>query len=168
MGQDFCYIQHLLMKNRRSITRFFAPLAFVLFVAAALGGCGSSGSTTSALTKAGYHKKADAICKEAEGRREASFLKAWHSQSGANGNAAREKLIMGALMPPIVRMNKELEQLQPPSSEAAMAKRLVSSFDAEIKTIEANPISVFTGKHGQFTEGDEVAIAIGLNECSEV
>jgi hypothetical protein len=161
------------MKNQRSIPRYCALLALVISLTAVVAGCGGSvgsgDSTTSTLTGAEYVKEANAICKTARVERKASFLKAWKSHPGAaNSNTAKEELVLGVIMPPIAQMNKELGELQPPSSQAAAAKKLVASFDREIKLIQANPISLFTGEHGQFTTADELAIANGLKQCSEV
>jgi hypothetical protein len=140
-------------------------LACVL-VALLWAGCGSSDS--SQLTKAEFIKQANAVCKKGEAKRQASFTAKMRPGVLKKGNAGREELILTAVLPPIVQMTDELDELEPPSSEAANADALVRSLEQEINTIEANPMGVYSGELGKFEGANEWASVAGLAVCSEV
>jgi len=143
-------------------------LALLLAFAIGLAGCGGGSDTTEAstLTKAEYVKQADQICAKTEGRQRALLTKFQKENTKlGSGQAATEKMISFAALPPMEEQIQELSQLPPPSKEAAKAKAYVKELEKGLEIAEQEPGTLLITP-GAFTKSEEAAQAFGFKTCA--
>jgi hypothetical protein len=147
-----------------------AGALFVLLSVFAVGlvGCGDGGGTTQSetLTKAEYVKQADQVCGKTEGRQRALLTKFQkENRNIGSGQAATEKMISTAALPPMAEQIQELSQLPPPDQEAAKAKAYIEELEKGLAIAEKEPGTLLLSP-GAFTKSEEAARAFGFKTCA--
>ena len=133
-----------------------------------LAGCGGGSDTTQSatLTKAEYVKQADQVCAKTEGRQRALLTKFQkENRNIGSGQAATEKMISVAALPPMEEQIQDLSQLPPPDKEAAKAKAYLKELEKGLKIAEKEPGTLLLNP-GAFTKSEEAARAFGFKTCA--
>jgi hypothetical protein len=141
------------------------PMAVLLLAGLVVAGCGSSSSSTStettvALTKAEYAKQGNAIC-------EAGNKKA-ETESKALGNnpskAEFEKFVSETEVPNIQQQINGVATLKAPAAYEATAKELITTAQATLNKLKADPGLIAKG--GLFASTNKLAKEVGLTACA--
>jgi hypothetical protein len=142
--------------------------ALVALAAFAFAGCGGGGDDEEqpdSLSKAEYIKEADKICAKTEGRQR-KLLNQFgrENESLKPGQAATEKMISFAALPPMEEQIAELNELPPPDKEAAKAKAYIDALEFGLKEAEKQP-GALLAQPGAFTKAEEASNAFGFKTC---
>jgi len=132
---------------------------------ALLGGCGG-GDDEASLTKAEFIKQGDAICAEAEEKKNAALEKAFQKKENQSSQkAVQERLVTEVALPPVATMAEELADLGAPDDQASA---IVEGYEEAVEEIEADPAAAVASEEGPFKEPNELAADYGFKECSQV
>ncbi len=143
---------------------FVAISAVVFAMAAFVAGCG--GGDDESLTKAEFIKQGDAICQEAENKKNAGLEKAFKDKANQGaGKEVQERLVTDVALPPIATMTEELADLGAPDDQATA---IVEGFEKAVEEIEADPQAALTSERGAFAEPDKLAAEYGFKVCSRI
>lgn len=137
-----------------------AGVAAALVAFLVVTGCGGSDSSTP-LTKAEFAKRGTEICETAASARMRASKEAT-KQSGSGGTKEGEE-ITEALLDPVRKMTEELAELTPPKNEAKAFEALVSTLEAGIAKVEAEPAGGETAS--AFSKANELAKEVDLTAC---
>jgi hypothetical protein len=138
---------------------------FVIGLVALLSGCGGSDDEPS-LTKAEFIKQGDAICAEAEEKKNAALAKAFQKKENQSSQkAVQERLVTDVALPPIAAMAEELSDLGAPDDKATA---IVEGYEAAVEEIEEDPAAAVSSEKGPFAQPDKLAAEYGFKECSGI
>jgi hypothetical protein len=142
-----------------------------LLIAAAVlvAGCGGSedGATAAQpLTKAQFIKKASAICKSEESRKEHRLTGLVAPGVGIFGASEKEleKMVIKGVIPLYDELISELANLRPPVRDEAEVGKMIAKYKAILKTSEAQPHSLI--HRDEFALANRLASRYGIEYCS--
>jgi|SRR5215207_6727006 len=150
--------------------RIYICLLASFGLAAIAVGCGDgeSAAETASMTKAGFIKAADSICKradEAQGAELSAYSKA--NPNAESSQAGRVKLVAAAGLPPIRLEIEELAELSLPEGEEEKAGEIVEGMEKALEGAEAAPAKVLDQKENPFSAVESEAAKFGLKECDK-
>lgn len=129
-------------------------------------GCGGSGDSPDAMTKAQFVEQGNRICSQIEQKRIAI------------ANAAAAKAPPGQALPPwelehfvpvllstYKKSAQEIGDLEPPVGEEAKVRELLASFERSYAKAEKERHAVVVGTSTVFKKPDELATRFGLKKC---
>lgn len=156
---------------RPSIVLVFAFLAILLACVAGCGGGDDSTATGQAqpssfekpLTPKTFTQEVEKACRVALRERKAGFD--YINEHGYPKGAKERWLVETKLLPPVKRMVKKVDSLDPPKGEKKVA-RVMALFRQGISQIEADPSMLLTG--AALSKADFWSIEWGLTECGQV
>jgi hypothetical protein len=142
----------------------------ILTVGLVLSACGSSNNstTTTALTKAQFLTKGNAICKHGN----VQITKAAHQQlsrtkypNGPPPQAVLTKFATVTLIPTIQSEINGIKALGAPSGDQAKVTAIVTSAQAALDKGKANPTLVIQKNSTLFANANKLSKAYGLTAC---
>lgn len=146
-----------------------ATVLMALGVLLLLAGCGGGGDSTSALTKARFLKKANAICAKGTkefGKGDAAFW-ARHGGPGSNASQALTNELQLTVALPIRK--EELRQIRAlglPQGSERRVEQMLAAWQAGIKKGEEEPASLDSGGPAYaFYKSYSMGIDYGLVKC---
>lgn len=159
------------LKSRSSIAILVAAL--LLFVA----GCGGSSDSSSeesttettsglvavTMSKKAYAKKADLICKDVP-KHYVEIRKKLEAQSKGK-KLSKQDEVSDAIIPPLERAIKELQELGSPKGERPKAQAIITAMEAAVQGLEEKPSSNLRGRGSPFAEFQNLTKKYGLEYC---
>jgi hypothetical protein len=143
-----------------------------LIVGVCVAGCGSSDSTTTekttAITKAEFVAKGNAVCVKGEKAQEAEFnayVKKHGLENKKPSKAQEAELVETVLAPNIQSQIDGVKALGAPSGEEQQVNSAVELSQQTLEKIEANPELAF-GQENSFAAAGKQLHALGLKECA--
>ncbi|HEX5591813.1 MAG TPA: hypothetical protein VFX35_00530 [Solirubrobacterales bacterium] len=146
-----------------------AAVLLVAVLAFALPGCGegSNDSATAAapLSKTQFIQHADAVCKEADQTKSRKLEQAISSGDlgGESSKQELEAVVEEVAVPLYRQVIAELASLEPPIGDKARVDKIVGSYEAILKQVEADPAPLIDKR--VFKRPDEAASAYGIENC---
>jgi hypothetical protein len=137
-------------------------LPAALTVAVCAAGCGSSSSSTAALTKAQFLTQANAIC--TAGNAKTTALATSLGQNPTKAKAIR--IIETGYVPAIQSQINAVRGLAVQTADKAKLSQLLDLAQADLNKIKANPALVF-GQASPFHDFAKQAQAYGLTQCAQ-
>jgi hypothetical protein len=144
-------------------------VAAILTVGLVLVACGSSNdnsttSTTAALSKAAFLKQGNAICKKGNNQINSAANKAF--PKGKKPTKADEnKFATDTLIPDIQTQIDGVKGLGAPKGDEAKVTAIVTSAQAALDKIKADPTLAFQNKSDPFAKSNKLTNAYGLTAC---
>lgn len=141
-------------------------IAVLAIASLAVAGCGSSSKSTtsaSAITKAEFLAKGNAICIKQQAQKNAAQAKLGKNPS----KAQLTSLISTTLLPGIQSSINAIKALGAPPGDQATVTKMLNLAQADVNKIKANPTSALTSKTNPFTNFANVAHPYGLKECAK-
>lgn len=143
--------------------RVFGVLA-LCGAAAILSGCGSSGDTTAALSKAQFIKQADAICRQADKQQNAALISAQKELKGKKQTQKeQEELVTDVGLPPIQEEAEQIADLGAPKGDEDEIAAIVSGIEEAVDKAEADPSKALES----FARVDKMSTEYGFKDCAE-
>jgi hypothetical protein len=156
---------------RRSLIYGDVALA-ILITGANLSGCGSSSSTateaTTAITKAEFVSKGNAVCVKGEKAQEAeinAYVKKHGLENKKPTKAQNVELVETILAPNFQSQIDGVTALGAPSGEEQQVSSALELSQQTLEKIEANPELAF-GKENAFAAAGKQLHALELKECT--
>jgi hypothetical protein len=151
--------------------RLIAMMAGAAATAVIAAGCGSSGDSTSSLTKAEFIKQGDAICKKGNKEIEEGF-ESFAKQNDIPQNqepskAEGKELVETVLVPSVSSQSEELRALAAPSGDEAEITAMLDSLDEGLEEAEEDPEALFGAKSDPFGPANQKAAQYGLKVCGQ-
>jgi hypothetical protein len=143
-----------------------ALVGVIAATALAVAGCGGGGDSTTALTKAQFVKRVDALCEEREKERtdKVNAIAATLKPGQRLSNARQTEMVKTIIFPNYAKMIENVESLEPPKGDEAEIAAIVKAMKKAQKKVEADPRqAVFSVV--MFEEADELATKYGLKHC---
>ena len=146
-------------------------IAAALIVGLAAAGCGSSSSNsskstastaTTALTKAEFLAKANAICTTGNKQTDAANAKLTKNSTQAQIAAA----IKTTTIPAIQAQITGIRALGAPSGDQATVTNMLNLAQADLNKVKSNPALLTTGGASPFADFAKVAHPYGLKACA--
>ena len=141
-------------------------LAILLIAAGCGGGNGDSSTGASAISKAVFIKKADAICQKGSERMIrafSGFLK--KAKTAHPTKAVQEKLVVKVLIPSVRQEVKEFQALGAPSGDEDRVAEIVKALEEGVETAEGNPEAVTNSSDVVFGIASRLAGEYGIEVC---
>lgn len=142
--------------------KYLAGLLFALVACLALAGCGG-GDETTALTKAEYVAKANAICvnekKALEGEIE-QYSEDRNLKYREPSAKVIEDVAEEVLLPSLERRIRKLKALAAPQGDEGEVAAIIAAAE---KGLQAEPQLLISGK--SFDKAEKLATQYGLHEC---
>lgn len=133
-----------------------------------VSGCGSSGGaeSTTALTKAQFLVKANAICKKAYREINQTYGKFSHANENTTTEAKRNQEAERIVPPALNKVVRELRALGAPSGEEERVDKILATWEEGIEEGEKDPIAL-RGIEGKFAfeKAYEGLWGYGLTGC---
>jgi ABC-type phosphate/phosphonate transport system substrate-binding protein len=148
--------------------RWIALAAGALIVALLAAGCGgdSDEASTTAISKAAFIKKADAICTKGTARLASNFSAFLKKQKLKQLTQADEEELVGkVLVPGVKREIKELRALGAPSGDEDRVNEMTKALEEGLETAEGNPEAVTSSSDVVFGIAARLAGEYGLEAC---
>lgn len=145
---------------------FLALAGLIAALALVAGGCGSGGSSTTAVTKAQFVKKVDALCEEREKERSAkvSAIISKLKPSEKLSNTQQTKMVETIIFPSYAKMIENVESLEAPAGDQAEINKIIKAMEKAQNKVEADPRqAVFSVV--MFEEANGLATKYGLKHC---
>lgn len=142
-------------------------LAAVVAAFALVGvGCGSGGGTTSAVTKAQYVNKVDALCEQREEERAKGFeaVASKLKKGEILTNAKQARMVETIVIPSYEKMIENVKSLEAPEGGEAEIEELVKAMEKAQKKVEADPRQAVSSVI-MFEEANGLATKFGLKHC---
>lgn len=143
--------------------------AGALAVASIAVGCGGGSGdavSTSAISKAAFAKKADAVCKKGSERMASAFAKYLKTGEVTDpSQAVQEKLVGKVLVPSVKREIDELRALGAPSGDEDRVGEIIKALEEGVETAEGNPEAVAVSSDVVFGIASRLAKEYGLEVC---
>jgi predicted Zn-dependent peptidase len=130
----------------------------------ALAGCGEGepkAAEPSALTKADYIKKADAICADSEARLDELGADISENTSMEEIQTFLEK----KAIPEVTAMVAKIRELEPPKADEEQVDAMLDAIEAEIAKVEKDPMALMGDN--AFAAANKLAAGYGLTTCAE-
>lgn len=130
------------------------------------GGCGGGSDSTTALTKAQFVKKVDALCEEREKERTAKVSAIASSLKPGErlSNARQTKMVESIIFPSYAKMIENVESLEAPEGDQAEINEIIKAMEKAQNKVEADPRqAVFSVV--MFEEANSLAKKYGLLHC---
>lgn len=147
----------------------------LLALALALAGCGGGGGSTessestSALSKAEFVKKGNAICASTEKEIEANVEKFTKEQNFSATKPPSEKQIAElaeqVLVPKVRQQLDEIRALGTPSGDEGEVEAILAAAEEALRETEANPSVFGKGGVGPFAKVNKLSREYGLTVC---
>jgi hypothetical protein len=147
--------------------RFIALIGAAFAIVLVAAGCGDDSSTT-ALTKAEFVQRGNAICKAGNEEIDREFEKFAEDHKLAQNkpptSAQLEEAAEEFLLPSVSRQIDEVRALGAPEGQEETVEAFLDNAEAEVETIEEDP-----GKLNEdaFAAVNKEARALGLTACAE-
>jgi hypothetical protein len=150
-------------------------VAGLIVAGIAIGGCGSSDSSTGTatasdtssgpLTKAEFVKEAEGICRDGLKEKDAAVITlAKEAGSGAEPTKKNiQAMIESAIFPHYQEIIDQLGQLEPPTGDEAKVQKIVDEYEAVLQKAETEPLVV--NENNPFKSPDLRAQAYGVSNC---
>jgi ABC-type glycerol-3-phosphate transport system substrate-binding protein len=145
-------------------------IAVLAIASMAVAGCGSSSkssasssTSTTAITKAEFLAKGNAICIKNQARNKAAQAKFGNHPTKAQFTS----YINTTLLPGIQNSINAIKALGAPPGDQATITKMLNLAQADVNKIKANPTSLLTSKTNPFTNFANVAHPYGLKECAK-
>lgn len=138
-------------------------LIFIAIAAAVFGtGCGQSGDTKPALTKAEFIQRAEKLCVKAETEafEEAGAYARQHPAS------KEEDLVLPVLIPALRREADGLRRLPPPAEGESEVQAILEALEEGIEHARENPSSAVSSDANPFELSNELAAKYGAKDCA--
>jgi hypothetical protein len=141
--------------------------AMVAMLAFAAFGCGSGSETTeTALTKAQFIKRGDAICRAEQEEKEKAVAD-WYKANGEKALAdlsvkELDEAYLSVVLPHIRHVSNRLAELNPPAGDVR-ASKVVQSLSRAVHVVGENPRLAIKG--APYTQADRLAQAYGFEAC---
>ena|SRR6478735_2852909 len=153
----------------------FCPLAFFGLAALLLfAGCGGgSGTTTPALTKQQFIRRAHAICyhlSKKQVRRTEAFYAAHHLNAAEPSQRAQERNIVAVVLPVVEEKVEELGALPVPEGDEAKVRAIVTAMERGVRETKAHPewlAASSTAHPNPFAESEQLVAAYGVWLCAQ-
>ncbi|MGN6253889.1 MAG: hypothetical protein ACTHO8_02770 [Solirubrobacterales bacterium] len=154
--------------------RFVALLAALAALALVVAGCGSGGSTesTTALSKAEFVKKGNAVCAKGSKEIGEAFEKYakehGFSKSKEPSKAEQEEAVEAVLIPGVRKQIEGIRSLGTPAEGGAEAEAILVAAEEALEKGEEDP-SVFLKEEsaGPFAKANKLSREFGLTKCGE-
>lgn len=132
----------------------------------ALGGCGSGGEGTNALTKAQFLGKANAVCRKTYYRINQEYGVFSHRNENTTTEAVRNREAERIVPPALNEAVRKIRALGAPSGEEERVDKILTTWEEGIKTGEEDPIAL-RGIEGKFAfeKAYEMLWGYGLTGC---
>jgi hypothetical protein len=140
-----------------------------LAVAFVASGCGSSGSDTTALSKAEVIARADRICSETKQKTQEGFV-AYSEQnkvpkSGAGMSAMAADFVNTVFVPIYKSQIAQIEALRGPAADRKEAAEIIAAMRRGLSAGQRQPVAFIRGAPF-FHEASTLAVAYGLKSCT--
>ena len=148
---------------RRSFHAGLSLLA-ILSLALAIAACGSSSdsnSTTTALSKAEFLKKGNAVC--AKGNKQTNQIAAQTFPKNKQPTSAQVKQFTAQAVPVIQKQIDGVKALGAPAGDSAKVDQITSDAQAALDKVKQNPQLFLQGD--PFKKANQEANAYGLTAC---
>lgn len=153
----------------------FRPLASLGLAALLLfAGCGGgSGTTTPALTKQQFIRRAHAICyhlSKKQVRKTEAFYKAHGLNPAEPSQPAVERNIAAVVLPVVEEKIEELGALPVPEGDEAKVQAILKAMERGVRETEAHPewLAASSSAHpNPFAESEELVSAYGVWLCAQ-
>jgi hypothetical protein len=145
--------------------KLYASLVAVglLAIGVLAAGCGSSNddssTSTTAISKAEFEAKANAICKQGNAEVEQAG-----KQLGKVTAAQLEDFAANTIVPNIQKQVDGVKALGAPAGEEDQVNQLISTVQGDIDELKADPSKI--NDDSLFKEANQQSVALGLNECA--
>jgi hypothetical protein len=150
-------------------TRGVLAIVAVLAVVSIVAGCGGgdSGTTTDAISKAAFIKKADAICKRGTERMQRKILAVLRTKNGIRKPRPSEsKMLVGEIIVPSVRTEVQaLRALEIPAGDEDRVEAMIGALEEGLETAEDSPQAVASSSDVVFGIASRIAGEYGLTDC---
>jgi hypothetical protein len=141
----------------------------VFVLAGLLSACGGGGSSApeqqgSVVSKAAFVKKADELCKAANGRRDLLIETALKEIPPNKQVSAKEREeLVARFLPPVEKLSEEFAGLQAPEREEAEVEKVAAALQESVFRSQSEPASAVNGS--AFQEFDNLSARYGLRAC---
>jgi hypothetical protein len=146
--------------------------AAVLIVGLVLAACGSSNdnsTSTTAITKAEFLKKGNAVCKKGNRQINQVANQTFTKKKYPNGpppKSAEVKFATDTVIPSVQSQIDGVKALGAPTGDGAQVKAIVDSAQAALDKAKADPtVLLQNGKNDPFTKSNQLTKAYGLTAC---
>ncbi|MGN6664868.1 MAG: hypothetical protein ACTHK6_11795 [Solirubrobacterales bacterium] len=154
--------------------RFVALLAALAALALVVAGCGSGGSTesTTALSKAEFVKKGNAVCAKGSKEIQEGFEKFGKehgfSKKKQPSKAELEEAVETIVIPGVRKQVEGVRNLGTPAEGGAEAEAVLAAAEEALEKGEEDP-SVFLKEEGAgpFAKANKLSREFGLTKCGE-
>jgi hypothetical protein len=157
--------------NKRLFALFACLVPFALLAA----GCGSSDNTestaTTALTKAEFLKKGNAIC--ANGNKEInegfeSFFEESNLKKNEEPSKAQKEEAAETIVIPAIRKDVEsIRALGAPEGEEEQVEEILTAAEEALETLESEPAAAVSESNQAFVRVNKLSREYGLTVCGE-
>jgi hypothetical protein len=141
-----------------------------LLAVASIVGCGSGedpSTTTGAVSKAAFVKKADAICKQGIERMQRQIFAELRTKNGIRKPRPSEyEALVGKIIVPSVRTEiHQLRALEIPDGDEERVDAMIGALEEGLETAEDNPEAVAASSDVVFGIASRLAGEYGLTVC---
>ncbi len=146
-------------------------VAAILTVGLVLVACGSSNdnsTTTTALTKAEFLKKGNAICKKGNQQINKVANQTFTKKKYPNGpppKSVQTKFATDTLVPSIQQQIDGVKALGAPTGDEAKVKAIVDSAQSALDKAKADPTILLQNSTDPFAKSNKITKAYGLTVC---
>lgn len=158
------------MQIEKRVFGVLVVLVLAVLVGAGCGGDDGDELTTVSLSKAQYIKQADEICQENYEDRTSQLIKYARKAKAREtefSRAEQEEIVSTVILPTFVKDVEGLTQLGVPEGEEEPVEEILTTFEATVQRVEANPGSILAGASRQFGELEKLAGQFGLERCGK-
>jgi hypothetical protein len=156
--------------GRRLALMLASALALAFFAVGCGGSDDSTGGGETALTKAEFIAKGDAICK----RSSEEILKGYkkftkeHGITELPGRKQSYELTEQVYLPSVEKRLEALRALTPPEGEEAKIEAILAPAEAGVETGKENVAPLFKGKETPFDKSNKLATQYGFKVCGTI
>jgi hypothetical protein len=137
--------------------------AFAILATALSGvGCGSDESPRASLSLAKFGDRADIICTNAANEQPELAVAYMKKHPGSS----ETDLVAPAVIPPLEKMVKELDELGLPHGHEAQAEKFLAEVKKALEAVKEDPESAVSVAGNPFDEPNELARELKLGDCS--
>jgi hypothetical protein len=132
-------------------------------------GCGSSSNSsstsTTALTKAEFLKKGNAICKKGNQQIGAAAQKLFPKSKGKPSAAQLNKFATGTIIPAVQGQINQIKALGAPKGDEAKVKAIVDAAQSALDKGKKDPALLTANGPGPFKQANQLTTSYGLTVC---
>jgi hypothetical protein len=139
-------------------------LVAILALLPVAAGCGSSKKST-ALSKAEFLKRGNAICKRGNDEINRAAQKIFPNSHAQPSQADEKKFATNTLIPSVQSQIDGIKALGAPKGDESKVKAIINSAQAALDKGKKNPLLLVSNKQHPFAKTNQMARAYGLTVC---